>query len=74
MIEKAVIFLLFSLVLTKSTYAYIDPGTGSMLIQVVVAFLLTGVFTVKVWLKSVKNLFTKKTKDTINHDEQQNPK
>jgi hypothetical protein len=40
--------------------AYIDPGTGTMLIQVIAAAIFGALFTMKAWLGSLKALFVKK--------------
>tara|TARA_B100000029_G_scaffold57817_1_gene52202 strand:+ start:47 stop:250 length:204 start_codon:yes stop_codon:yes gene_type:complete len=46
----------------KDAYAYLDPGTGSMIIQVVIAaFVAVGIYIKLFWHK-FKNLFTKKHK------------
>lgn len=39
-------------VLPKSTYAYLDPGTGSYLIQIFIGLLLGGMFFLRTFLKS----------------------
>ena len=46
------------------TQAYLDPGSGSIILQVIVASLLGGAFIVKSYWKKIKALFTGK-KDTI---------
>ena len=38
----------------KNVYAYIDPGTGSYLLQIIVATLLAFLFTVKSYWKKIK--------------------
>lgn len=40
-------------------FAYIDPGTGSLIIQVLVASLLGGLFTLKIYWKRVKAFFSR---------------
>jgi len=40
--------------------AYIDPGTGTMLIQVIAAAIFGALFTIKSWFGSLKSLFIKK--------------
>lgn len=49
--------------LEKDIYAYIDPGTGSYVFQVTIAFLITAVFTVKSFWSRIKlfivNMFSK---------------
>ena len=50
----------------RKAYAYIDPGTGSYIIQVMIGGLLGAAFALKVYWKKVKayfsNLFSKRTK------------
>lgn len=59
----AVIFFLIE----KSIYAYIDPGTGSYLLQIIVATLLAFLFTVKSYWKKIKGflqrVFARRKKD-----------
>ena len=47
---SALLYLAFS----QEIHAYIDPGTGSFILQFVIAFLLGGLFIIRV---KVKNLF-----------------
>ena len=50
----------------REASAYIDPGTGSYIIQLMIAGLLGAAFTLKVYWKKVKayflNLFFNRTK------------
>jgi hydrogenase-4 membrane subunit HyfE len=50
----------------KRASAYIDPGTGSYLLQIAIAFLLGALFTIKGFWKKIlalsKTVFTKKKK------------
>jgi hypothetical protein len=41
-------------------HAYLDPGSGSILIQVLVAGLLGGAFLIKTYWRKLKGLFTRK--------------
>ncbi len=58
-----VILLFWSI---RKAHAYIDPGTGSYIIQVMIGGLLGAAFALKVYWKKVKayfsNLFSKRTK------------
>lgn len=60
------LFLLFVyfLIIPKISYAYLDPGTGSYIVQIVLAGLLSLVFMLKnFWSKLFNNLnlfFSKK--------------
>lgn len=40
-------------------HAYIDPGTGSILIQGLIAAIVGGLFTIKLWWRRIKGLFTR---------------
>lgn len=48
---------LMLLVFTHSVYAYVDPGTGSILIQIAVAGILGVTFFLKTKWVVVKSLF-----------------
>lgn len=41
-------------------FAYLDPGTGSYIFQVLVGMLLGGVFVIKGFWGSIKNFFTER--------------
>lgn len=47
------VFLLFP----KPAYAYIDPGTGSYLFQLLIAGFLGGTFFLKTAIKKIKGFF-----------------
>jgi len=50
---------LFFVMLTKSANAYIDPGTGSFLFQLIAGVFLGGLFTIKLYYKKIKLFFVK---------------
>jgi hypothetical protein len=53
------VFLFFG-IFTQKAYAYLDPGTGSYLFQLIIAGVIGGLFAVKLfWTKIV--LFFKKS-------------
>jgi len=52
------IILLF-LVFTGTAYAYLDPGTGSYILQVLLEFLLAIFFAVKMFFTKIKTFFKK---------------
>lgn len=60
---KQIIHLsLFGLfVLPTTAHAYLDPGTGSYVIQMVAAALFSGVFIFKTWWKEIRNFVSKVT-------------
>lgn len=49
-------------VILQNFPAYLDPGTGSLIIQILVASFLGGLFMLKVYWKKVKAWF-KRNKD-----------
>jgi hypothetical protein len=64
-ISMTVAFLVvFSLTLPDHAYGYIDPGTGSYFLQLVLAALLGSLYAVKVYWKKIrsffKNIFSKR--------------
>ncbi len=50
-------FLLFLLFIPKPAYAYLDPGTGSYLFQLVIAGLLGGIFFFRSSFTKIKEYF-----------------
>ena len=63
LITPLVVLTLFNLSSPLKAYAYLDPGTGSYIFQLIIAALLGGLFAGKLfWNKikiSLKNLFSK---------------
>ena len=47
--------ILFFLLLAKPVHAYVDPGTGSYVLQLVLAFIFGGLFGIKLYWKKIKN-------------------
>jgi hypothetical protein len=52
------ILVLLILVLSQRAYAYIDPGTGSYMFQMMIAFLVGALFSIKLFWKKIKSHFT----------------
>ncbi|GAH84215.1 unnamed protein product [marine sediment metagenome] len=50
---------LFVLVLTRQAYGYIDPGTGSFILQVLLASLLGTAVAVKMFWRQIVGYFGK---------------
>jgi len=46
----------YSLIATRDAHAYLDPGTGSLLIQILVGAVLGASLTVKMWWYRVKEV------------------
>jgi len=56
-------FVFLALLFPKNSYAYLDPGTGSYIVQAVIALLATGGFLIKTYWSNIKNFLSKKPKD-----------
>lgn len=52
-IMVCLIYILFP----KKIYAYLDPGTGSLILQTIIAGLVGVSFTIKIYWKKIKAFF-----------------
>ena len=61
----SIILLLFfySMVFSRNAFAYLDPGSGSYIIQILIGTLLGGFFAIKVYWRRLKAYFSKDRKD-----------
>ncbi len=65
------VLLVVNIVITlyKDAYAYLDPGTGSFIFQMVIAALLAALVTAKFWWKkmilAILRFFSKSKKSKI---------
>ena len=50
----------FFVLLPGIAYAYLDPGTGSIIIQSIIAFIAAGFYAVSVYWHKVKSFFKKR--------------
>lgn len=48
---------------TESAYAYLDPGTGSIILQGLIAGIAVGLSTFKLWWYRFSGLFARKKKE-----------
>jgi len=55
-----IVFTLMTFVLSTRAHAYLDPGTGSMVFQAIIALFLGAAATGKLWWSKVKGLFSRK--------------
>lgn len=53
-----VLTLIFVFSFTSDAHAYLDPGTGSVLFQFLIAGILGFLFTIKTYLGKIKNFIT----------------
>jgi hypothetical protein len=44
--------------LSRNAFAYLDPGTGSYIFQVMVAVVIGGLYTIKMFWQKIKNFFS----------------
>lgn len=61
---KFLLSLYFFLYCTNS-YAYLDPGTGSIILQIIAGALAGAFATVNLWWSKIKNVFKKYFKKKI---------
>ena len=65
----------FYFVFTVNAYAYLDPGTGSIILQAIIGFIAAGITTISIYWSKFKSLisriFNKKEieKDKSNSDD-----
>ncbi len=55
-LDTVIILMIITLVMVKNTYAYIDPGSGSYLLQIVAAGLLSSIFIIKKFWGDIKKI------------------
>lgn len=69
--EHLILFiLLFFLFSTKTVYAYLDPGTGSYLFQIIIATILGLLMTLKISWRKVNSFLKRilKQRKSTNND------
>jgi hypothetical protein len=55
--------------ITERTLNYLDPGSGSILIQVLLAFLLGAGLIIRTYWNKIKSIFTRDSSDSIDDDQ-----
>lgn len=60
MLLVAIVF--FELIFPRRAWAYLDPGTGSLILQIVFAGILGAIFTFKMWWRRVIDFLREKIK------------
>ena len=72
LIKTFILLLVFHFIIVQKAYAYLDPGTGSLIIQLVVASFIGVIFALKSYWKKIKyffsHLFSTKQKGNKNGD------
>ena len=59
LLKMFIVIVLFYSIFPQMVYAYLDPGTGSYIFQLLIASLVGGLFAVKVFWKDIKNFIKK---------------
>lgn len=68
---KYIIIAFFSLIWISNAYAYLDPGTGSLVVQSIIASIAGGLFILKTyWHKFKTKLFLRQEKGQDENDDQ----
>ena len=57
---KIISLVFLSYLITNTAYAYIDPGTGTIILQAIVGAIAAGIVTIKLYWYKLKAFFTKK--------------
>lgn len=57
------IFFFITFVLIQPSFAYLDPGSGSAIISVIIGFFVAIGITIKTYWYKFKNLFMQKNKE-----------
>ena len=60
-INTIITTLTILILITRNTYAYIDPGSGSMILQVIIAAVLGTITVIKIYWNKVKSIFSRKS-------------
>lgn len=56
-IAVAAFFLVVNVIYPREVHAYIDPGTGSIMLQVLIGILVGLLFSLKMFWKKIKSAF-----------------
>ena len=64
--KKFLIINIFILVVANNAYAYIDPGSGSIIIQAILGAIAAVGTTVSIYWTKIKKFFTKNKKNLTN--------
>ncbi len=70
--NKNLLFLVFVFLIAseRRASAYLDPGTGSYVFQIMIAGLVGGLFAIKMYWKKLVSLVIKKESDREKSDEE----
>jgi hypothetical protein len=54
-----ILILVLQFILLQNAFAYLDPGTGSYVFQILVGAFIGGLFAIKIFWQKVKTFFVK---------------
>ena len=57
--KKKFLFIPFYICMTVPSYAYLDPGTGSIILQAIIAFLAAATTVMSGFWKKIKTIYSK---------------
>lgn len=57
---RIMLFVLFVFLIVPYVYAYIDPGSGSYVVEIVIATLVAGLFAIKIWWGKLRLFLSKR--------------
>ena len=60
---KLIFTISITCLINTNAYAYLDPGTGTIIIQAIVGTIAAGAVTIKIYWYKFKIFFKKKKKD-----------
>jgi hypothetical protein len=67
LVIRGIFVFLFSGIFAQKAYAYLDPGTGSYIFQLIIAAAIGGLFVIKLFWTRIapffKNLFSRRKKN-----------
>ena len=56
-VRLVVLLFLIQIVFPRKAYAYLDPATGSYVLQIIIAALVGGLFVIKRYFDRIKGFF-----------------
>lgn len=59
LIHRCLIVLVMLVCFSESAYAYLDPGTGSIILQGAIAGIALGLATIKFWWYRISGFFSR---------------
>tara|TARA_R110002110_G_scaffold415719_1_gene654196 strand:+ start:31394 stop:31645 length:252 start_codon:yes stop_codon:yes gene_type:complete len=58
MFMNKIFFLVTLIAIPMTSHAYIDPGTGSFMLQIIFASCIGAMFTIKMYFRKIKEKFS----------------